>query len=89
MAPIAIETRRPEVVLSPGQYKELSDGPKTYVKKVEEEGTEDQPAATVRISSPGSYRVQDADASTYDSTGIIFRHGIQPRDIPRLSHSHM
>ena len=50
MAPIALETQKPEVVSNPGQYKEQSAGPKTYVKKIEEEGTKDQPAATVRVS---------------------------------------
>jgi hypothetical protein len=48
MAPSAIDIRKPEEVApSTGQYKEQSAGPNSYSKKVEEEGTEDQPKATV------------------------------------------
>ena len=54
MVPIAIETRRPEAVFGHGQYKEQASGPKTYVKQIEQEGTEDQPAAKVRVSSRGT-----------------------------------
>jgi len=47
MAPIAVEVKRPELVFDSGQYKELSGGPKTYKKKFEGEGSQDQPKAAV------------------------------------------
>jgi len=52
MAPIALETRKPEIVFNPGQYKEQTAGPKTYIKETEEKGTEDQPAAAYQNYLP-------------------------------------
>ena len=44
MAPIALEGPK---AVDFGQYKEQSAGPRTYVKEIEEHGSEGQPAAAV------------------------------------------
>lgn len=42
-----------EEVKSRGNFKEIFTGPNAYDRKTEEEGTEDQPRASVRTSSCG------------------------------------
>lgn len=42
-----------EEVKSRGSFKEIFTGPHAYDRKTEEEGTEDQPRASVRTSSCG------------------------------------
>ena len=52
MAPAALLALRTEsiVPINPGQYKEQSSGPGTYVKDVEEKGNEDFEKATVGLT---------------------------------------
>jgi hypothetical protein len=62
MAPTAVEIRKqPEVTANPGQYKEQSSGPRTYSKKIEEEGTHDQPKAKVKCLAAYARTLKHAD----------------------------
>lgn len=50
---MAVTVPKTEEVKGRGNFKEIFTGPSAYDKKTEEEGTEDQPKASVSIYSGG------------------------------------